>query len=257
MGRNDIKLDQINARLGVGQKHIEDNDEAPDETGDGIFIAGIVAIFALVLGVTILFAGGSDFSKRLGVASLFGSNSANYPSIAASCAQGWVPRAQNDTQILCFLTKKINRLCNSQEQSHLVAMYNRYLSDRGRYEVDKAAFEMRQVVVLQSTQGELQDAVRANFKDIQARIDGSVSTRVGVPDRLSGYFKKLREDAGMSDQERAAANVKRVSSREIVMAIRFVGEAGYMRKSDFAWFPDIFVEKAFTDLAKAANPCNS
>jgi len=273
LGKNDINLDQINARLGRSAKPRADepyNDpqerlrgsryddgDGPREPGKGIFVAAIAGIFALVFGGTLVATGSIDLSKGVDVASLWGGNAADYNSVAAACTKGWVPRAQNDTQLLCLMNTNVARLCNPEERAHLVAMYNRYSKDRGRFEDDRTARGLRAAVVMQGTQGELRDALQSNFKDLQARIDGTVSPSSGVPDRLSGYFAKVNDAAGQSEDERVAERVPRVSDRVIASAIRRLAAAGYVGKWDFGWLPDSIVRSAFDGLDNSANTCKA
>jgi hypothetical protein len=272
MARDDIRLDQINARLGgmnkprvvngyeeLPPKQVDfDEDQATNSSsGNGIFMFSIAGIFAAVFGGTFFFSGGLP-SGGLNFASLMGSNATNYNSSVSSCVKGWMPRAQNDTQLMCLLNNNIARLCNPQERDYMVAMYNRYTTDRGRYEDDQTARGLRAAVVLQGTQGELRDALKSQFKELESVIknDGVVPSR-GVEDHVGGYFKKLNDVAGLNEEERAAEKVPRVPEMTKVLALRRLAAAGYMTKFDFGWFPDEMLSQAFEGYEKAESPCKS
>jgi hypothetical protein len=263
MARNDIRLDQINARLGdmsrprqydeYGDEVFEiDDDSAKQGSGFG-FIFAMVAFFAGVTAATFFYASGVNPISSASISSLLGGSN-HYKSVASSCEQGWVPRAQNDLPMLCYLTTSVSRLCDPDERSHLARVYKRYKNDRSAYEADRNLSGLRAVVALQTSRGELQSALQSTFRNIQANIDGKSSGGIS-DDPVGAVFKKINNAASGGEAGRRANAVQRVSDSQIVLALRHVGAAGYMSKWDYGWFADGFVADAYDGLDTKVDPC--
>jgi hypothetical protein len=224
-----------------------------DNIGLG-FILALLASFLIVGFVTFMFAGGVKFENvKRSVTDLFSHQPNTYQSIAATCEKDWVPRAQNDPQLVCLLTTNIERLCKPEERAHLAYLYDKYAADRDNYKFDVAKRAVRISADMQGLQAELTAATRKNFENIQANIEGRTTVVNG--DEMERVIKKMKQAVlGGPDGERAE-NVKRVPDEQISMAIRNLAEQGYITKWDFGWFPDALISAGFSDVTIIKDNC--
>jgi hypothetical protein len=236
-----------------GKRKVLEPQPRNDAVGFG-FIFLVLALAAALGTVVFFFASGAKFENvKRAFSDLLAATPNHYHSVAAECEKDWVPRAQNDPQLMCLLTTKLQRLCNSDERAHLAYFYNKYAADRAKYVAEVADRNVRIAANLQGLQNELKAAMQENFKNIQANIEGH-PTRVN-DDKMAAVIKKMKDAAlGGPDGERAE-NVKRVSDVEITQAIKNLAERGYMTKWDFAWWPDQLVAAGFSGVGTVQEQC--
>ncbi len=214
----------------------------------------LLAVFFAVAALSFVLLGGVKPANLMrAITDLVAPHKSNYISSAASCEQGWVPRAQNDTQLLCFLTTHVERLCNPLERSHLAYIYNAYQTDRAKYYSDVSQRSARSSAELQGLQTELQEAVRKNFDNVKTNIEGH-SVKMN-DDEMANIIKRMKSAAlGGPDGERAE-DVRRVPDAQIITALRTVAQQGLIGRLEFGWFPDATISAAFDGLEVSKSQC--
>ncbi len=146
MARNTINLDQINARLGDMSKpqsrnayayddenvsdaqfrEVDDQDEEQGGSSNATF-------FASILGIFLVFGGGSYFSSD--ILALFPKTfkqqaAPEYISnVDQVCSKGWRTNVPNVDQIHCAMTTNLGRLCNPQDKASLVTLLRHFDDD--------------------------------------------------------------------------------------------------------------------------------
>jgi hypothetical protein len=268
MGRNDIKLDQINARLGDmnkprqydnysdDQPQFDNGDDGGDDDGGGAtfnagFIASILALFLAVSGGTYIFTSGTNPLKSINIASISMPWSSGYVSVVdKSCGAGWREGYPNDTQLKCYLTQNIKRLCKPEEQKRLVAVLSRYRDDKSRYD---AGFAVSMVGMIGKAQTEGMAMGMAAAKMERDMRDPNVSQEKQMEqmDNVIGMGQDIMEGPNSLMRNRGEV----VPQQQLVNAIREIMNAGLMSKSDFGWFPDDLVYIAGKNVRVKGKVC--
>jgi hypothetical protein len=267
MGRNDINLDKINARLGDMNKPRQNDSYSDDQPnfdeGDGGggdddgstfnagFIASILALFLTVSGGTYFFTTGTNPLKSINVASISMPWSSGYVSVVdKSCGAGWRDGYPNDTQLKCYLTQNIRRLCKPEEQKRLVAVLSRYRDDKSRYD---AGFAVSMVGMIGKAQTEGMAMGMAAAKMERDMRDPNVSdeNKFAQMDNVVGMGQDIMEGPNSLIQNRGET----VPEQQLVNAIREIMNSGIMSKSDFGWFPDDLVYVASKNVAIKGKVC--
>ena len=154
----------------------------------------------------------------------------------AYCAHLWVARAQNDRALDCYLTQKIERLCNPIELVHLAWTLREYENDRTAFAADLAA-------ALLSVQVGYYSAQKADPK-----LDGLQA----MAKSQSGVAEKIKSSGGAK-----AWKMDVVPKRKLIADIRALAERGYIKESDFGWWPAKILVSGFKDVVPAKSPCPS
>jgi hypothetical protein len=224
-----------------------------DSVSFGLRVA--VVVFLLVAGLgAFMFASGIKIENVMrSFTDVFGQAPNTYQSAASECEKDWVPRAQNDPQLMCLLTTHIERLCKAEEREHLVYVYNKYSAARVSYYADVAQRALHISADMQGLQEELAAATRKNFDSIKANIEGRATVVAG--DDMARVIAKMKQVAlGGPDGERAE-NVRRVPDEQIALAIRTLAEQGYIGKWDFGLLPDKLVAAGFSGVIMKQDKC--
>ena len=154
----------------------------------------------------------------------------------AYCAHLWVARAQNDVALECYLTQKTERLCDPAEREHLAWTFRDYERDRSAFATDLAG--------------------------------ALVSVQLGLYAEQAADPKLDGMQAMSKSQEKVAAHIKStgankawqmdvIPKRKLIADIRELATQGYIKESDFGWWPDSLVTKAFSDVTPSKAPCAS
>jgi hypothetical protein len=271
MARNDIRLDQINARLGDLNKprerdyydedgnleQFDGGDGGDDDGGSTVnagFIATMVGLFLAVSGGTYMYSSGiNPLSAGVNVSSLTAmvGLSSNYVSGSdARCNSGWREGYPNDTQLLCYLTQDIRRLCKPEERKHFVAVLSRYRSDKTAYDA-KFAVSMFGMIGKAQTEGIMMGVAAAKMEHDMQNPNISDEKKMQQMDNVIGMGQDIMEGPNKLISERGAA----VSQRKLVEGLRTLMSSGIMSKSDFGWFADDLVYPATKDLVVKGSVC--
>jgi hypothetical protein len=271
MARNDIRLDQIQARLGDMSKprhydgyddlpHHDDEYETPRTFNAG-FIASILGLFLAVSGGTFYFSSAGNPLKGLSVSSVFGSVPASFKSRAdVACGGHWAKGGRNDQSILCYLTTDVERLCDANERTYLANKVSQYRTDRN-------IFDAKAVAKGFNSMGSLNGALKQTFSELQSNIDSfdnsndrPMNANERAQRRNSRHSNHGVEPGsalvaafgGFNDLTAGAA-----PDGSIAQSIRKLAVQGYMTKWDFGLLPDGLVVRAFTELPEGVrNMCN-
>ncbi len=263
MGRNDIRLDQINARLGDLNKprqfdsYNEDQAEISDGDGGGdgnapsnaFFMISIVTLFLAVSGGTYLFSTGTNPFKNVASSTLPWAS--KFVSVVdASCGAGWREGYPNDKQLKCYLTQNVKRLCNPEEKKRLVAVLSRYRDDKSSY-VASVGVSMLSVIGKAQTEGLAMGMAAAKMERDLGDPSISVDQKFSQLHNVVGMGKDIIE----APQRLIDNRGDYVPPQELVNSIRDIMRAGIMSTSDFGWFPDDLVYVAAKNAVVKGKAC--
>ncbi|MFO1035071.1 MAG: hypothetical protein U1E15_13755 [Hyphomicrobiales bacterium] len=269
MSRSEIKLDQINRRLGShgtagGGMSFNQPFSAASADGESEsailssgFIATICAIFLLVSSGSYFYAGGQitlpGSETQIG-------DSEFVPLADASCLALWKSEANNAAAMNCYLSTQPGRLCDVRERKYLARLFVRYREDNSAFLAQTAA----------------------NVKDLRERmVKNGIKSKAGVFDMLNspskssslkGMGRNMRHvkdslnlggstagrqayDDAVARQKKQLASIK-AEEAKLSTKITILASAGYVSKGDFGWFPDPIVKKGFSKVEDVpADPC--
>jgi hypothetical protein len=191
----------------------------------------------------------------------------NQTSIAdASCKSKWVKNAQNDPALLCYLETQPERLCNPSEKQHLAELFDRYAKQTEIFKKDLLDLQELPKQAAATNTAEVALVMNANVEmmnsgSFQTLSNGTKSVDPMESPELRAAIKKI-EDSYNAEAKRlktpallAAMAVPQLPRSKMVAAITKLGEAGYLQKSDFGWFPDAMVADAFADITNQNMGC--
>jgi hypothetical protein len=152
------------------------------------------------------------------------------------CQRLWVPRAQNDPALICYLQTRPERLCDPAERESLVWTFNQYVSDRATYLSD------------------LKGALVAI--SVQTGLNNSQSNRQGndplaALNKATATVAKDMKSKGIG----AAMNVVTIPRSKMAKYFRALAEKGYIQQDDFGWWPDSLITRGFEGISNVKSPC--
>ncbi len=191
-------------------------------------LSGIATLFAF--GIAFFW---SDFVE------LYHKNTTPPVSIVdAQCGKLWVPRAQNDPALTCYLQTRIERLCDPAERDTLVWVFNRYVSEREIYLAD-----LRGALIAISAQYGIKSALARAKRDVPLGNLSEATRRVATDMKSKGVG--------------ASMNVDIIPRSKMAGFIRVLGAKGYLQREDFGWWPDSLVTRGFDGVGDVKSPCLS
>jgi hypothetical protein len=169
--------------------------------------------------------------------------------IDTQCGKDWGESLPNDTQLRCYLTTDVKRLCGPRERQHLVSVI-------GRHEKDNAAFERAIMMATISTIPQMQS------RSVEL---GLASARVQESQKnndMNGFDKNLGETLNITDdilkkpmELLQKARKTDLPSRELEAAITSLMSKGLLSTSDFGWFTPGLVKRAAEKVKQVKPVC--
>jgi hypothetical protein len=270
MGRNDINLDQINARLGDMNKprqydsydedgNIQDMDDGDDDGGSTFnagFIASVLALFVAVSGGTYMFSAGINPLKYANFSGQWaGSRSATLSASSADgqCLKGWKTGFMNGNQMHCYLTTRVNRLCNPQEKETLVARILVFDDDYSTFQ-GNLLLETAKMSIGTPISDRMQLGIEAAKAD-NANSDAESSKHMqNAADIASGMMEGVNGVLeGQEYQNHGIGDLR--GSGGLMNELRDLGKNGYLSLSDFPSYPPKWVRQALTDVKVIGLAC--
>lgn len=260
MARNDIRLDQINARLGDVNKprerdyYDEDGNLEQFDGGDGRdddggstvnagFIATMVGLFLAVSGGTYMYSSGINplngtnisWGWQAGKGSVLAASSAD-----GECGAGWASGYMNIDQMHCYMKTRISRLCNAKERDAFVA----------RVLVFQQDFTTFQNKLLLAT---AQMAISTPLTDtMQLGIESAKMDNAKTPEAADKHMQNAMDLAsGMMAGTNAVLKGQKYQHFGFGLLesdLRSLGENGYVSFDDFPSFPPKWVRSALADV---------
>jgi hypothetical protein len=255
-----IDSDLINRRLRGGQNSVHQGRARAPETAEAEesevskgFIAAVAVLFLAVSG-GIYYAAGSGLTLDM---LMNGETSKAFASSADPACKGlWVPSARNGPAIYCYMTREVSRLCDKRERRHFARVMTSYRQERLAYD-SKLVFGGLQAVAVMKTYN-----VSENMTSMTSAVHNLSKEDATLPSAseltaIDSHFDMLKKmtDASADADLEAAMRIDQVPDERLVETIRGLGEAGYITKSDFGWFPDELVTAAFEGLKPAEPAC--
>jgi hypothetical protein len=275
MGRNDIKLDQIRARLGdLDKPRVYDpysNDSAPqnqfqdeyEEAGGGStfnagFIASIVALFLVVSGGTFYFTSGGS-GGGFDVASLLNWRMASEPAfvskVDAVCKPMWASPGFNHDALACYMVESPARFCDVRERDYFINLITRFRVDLKA----EQSIELAEVVA----------GLPDTFKQLDKAIADSDAGRPVQtikskhPRKPFKYLTNMKFEQFIGEMQKVGQNPSLMghigANAELPQMLRKLILQGYFQLFDFGMFRDAIVEDALKDplpdMTKVKPPC--
>jgi hypothetical protein len=189
-------------------------------------LGGIFAVFAFCIAYF-----WSDF-----VALYYNHSERPVSIVDGECGPLWVPRAQNDPALTCYLQKRPERFCDPAERESLVWTFNQYVTDRTAYLSD-----LKSALVAISIQAGLNNtAANRNSDDPLEGLNKATAT-----------VAKDMKARGIG----AAMNIVTIPRSKMANYIRTLAEKGYLKAEDFGWWPDSLITRGFDGIADVKSPC--
>jgi hypothetical protein len=268
MSRNEIRLDQIEQRLGqinkprqaqydeygyaIPQMHDADdfNHEGDGPTLNAGFIATIVALSLAAGAGTFFFIGGdaSMPSFKMG----WGGSEEKGVALSGSvmdpvCGKDWQPNLPNTDQLYCYLTRQVYRLCDATEHEALIATIRLYDKE---YKVWHRKYMMAtfKTIGKMQTQG-LQLGMEA--AKLENMSGGSEKDQMDQLVKVTEMADNIMKPANQVLEQRVA----KVPEYELENAVHSLAKRGYISGKDFGASKPDFVAKALKRAGKVKTAC--
>ncbi len=263
----DIKLDQIRARLGdldkprvydpYGNEGDNQQDFDNDDGGEGEgstlnagFITTILGLFIAVSGGTYMFSEGINPFQFSNLSwGWKGSKTAVLmPSSAdGECGKDWMTGYMNGDPMHCYLTKRINRLCNAEEKESLVARIQLFQDD---YDTFDRNLNMSVV----------QMAVGTPLSDqMQIGLEAAKMDHAKTPEDAQRHENNVMEGVSKmlagSNKVMEGQKYQNFGYSELESDLRSLGQKGYVSLSDFPSRNPKWVTSALQDVKVTAPAC--
>jgi hypothetical protein len=266
MSRNEIKLDQIQQRLGSGNKprntYYDDDGYSvsqpraayePEDEGATLsagFIATIAAVSISVGMGTYFFIGGGGSMPSFDLSFGFGGGG-GISAVAGSvldpvCGKDWKAEHPNTDQMHCYLTKQVYRLCGKDEHDALLATIRQYDKD---YKVWHRKFMMASFKSIgkMQTQG-LQLGLEAAKLE---RMEGDDAAKMEQLGKVTGIADNIMQPTN----DMLAKSRNTVPMYELENAAYSLAKKGYISAADFGSSQPDFIEKALKRAGKVKTAC--
>ncbi len=266
MSRNEIRLDQIQQRLGSHNKQRPSYDDydtistSRDNSFDNLedepttlnagFIATIVGAFMAVGAGTYFFAGSDIQIPDLGLKLSWGDGelvAATSGSVLDPvCGKGWRTNLPNNDQMHCFMTKQVYRLCDADEHKALIATIRQYDKD---YKVWHRKFTIAtfKTIGKMQTQGlqlGMEAAKMEHMKGSEKQKLDQLGKVVGMADNIMKPTNDLLGEIN-----------SKVKSFELAQAAEVLAKKGYISPDDFGRSKPDFIESAFKSAGNVKTAC--
>jgi hypothetical protein len=270
MSRNEIRIDQINRRLGshgggsgYGAIHQPFSAAAVEGEADSAilssgFIATICAIFLLVSSGSYFYAGGQITMP--GSETDIGDG--EFVSVAdQSCLGVWKTDGNNAAAMNCYLSTQPGRFCDVRERKYLTRLFVRYRQDNAVM----TAKMSENIKILREKMVKEGSGKAGVFDILKGSGSGSATSLKSMGKGMKNIKKSLNLDgstmgrqafdAATERQRKTLADIKKAET-SMSSKIMILAEAGYLHRGDFGWMPDAIVKKGFSEAEDTgATPC--
>jgi hypothetical protein len=143
------------------------------------------------------------------------------------CKAKWVSGARNDPALSCYMTTKVERLCDPRERTHFRAVLKQYEADRSLYD----AALLKYLLLTQ--------------KNFQTSPEEDTLKRLDVASKTAA-------------QDVATDNMQKAFSMELLLESEFselvgnLSRRGFMTKADLGWWPPDYFSGAITKVDESA-----
>lgn len=269
MSRNEIRLDQIQQRLGNShrpQTHYDDqgwdkppvHDDHHAQHDDGAtlsagFIATIAAVSISAGMGTYFFIGGAPEIPNFGLNWGSGGGSGGGTEIALSgsvldpvCGKGWKAEVMNVDQMYCYMTRQVYRLCDTKEHKALLATINQFDKDFKVWNRKLMVASFKSIGKMQ-TQG-MQLGLEAAKLD---NMKGSDEDQAKQFDKVTGIAGDIMAPANKILAEHASTT----PAYELDNAAYALIKKGYISAEDFGYSKPDFISNALKKAGKVKTAC--
>jgi hypothetical protein len=269
MGRNDIRLNQINARLGdLNKPRQRDPYAAYDSSDDegetrktaayepspsmGVgFISTMVGLFAMV------FAGVFAYGSDLNINGLLNWRMPSAPEFVSKvdsiCKPMWASPGFNYDALACYILESPNRFCDDQEKQNLVSMIFKFRMDAKT----EQTIELHEIVVdMPNTLKQIDQAIKDSDEGKPIK---------GIPSKhqikKAKYLKNLSFSDFIGEMQKIGQNPSLMGhvgfNDQLAQLVRGLMLKGYFQPGDFGMFQDDIVKDALIEpLPEIKSPCN-
>lgn len=267
MSRHEIRLDQIQQRLGSSNKqrssqyddygypilqahsHDENSSRGEGSTLNAGFIATIIAASLTVGMGTFFFIGGE--TPDLGLNLFWGSGGGNGQQVSGSvldpvCGKDWQADVPNTDQMYCYMTRQVYRLCGEEEHRAFIATVDRYNKDYKVWHRKFMGATFKTIGKLQ-TQG-MQLGLEAAKLDHMQGSDKEQAEQLG---KVTGMVGNIMAPT----DKLLAQRINKVPEYELVNAAYALAKAGYISADDFGRSKPDFIADALKKAGKVKTAC--
>lgn len=264
MGRNDIRLDQINARLGDMNKrppqdaydedgNVQEHDDGDDEGGSSLnaaFVATLVGLFLAVSGGTYMYSSGINPLKGANLSwnwqgsepVVLGASSAD-----GECIKDWMTGYMNINQMHCYMKTRIARLCNTKERDTFVARILIFQDDYDTFQ-NKLLMATAKMSLGTPMSDRMQLGIEAAKMDNAKTSEEAANHEQNAMDIAAGMLAGT--NAVLKGQKYQDYGYGILESD-----LRSLGEKGYVALSDFPSYPARWVTDALGNIKISKNAC--
>lgn len=269
MSRNEIRLDQIEQRLGQLNKprstqydeygyaipqtnDLDDFDHESDgPTLNAGFIATIVAL-SLATGAGTYFFVGGDASMPSFKMGWGGGGEEKGVALSGSvmdpvCGKDWKPDLPNTDQLYCYLTRQVYRLCDATEHQALLATIRLYDKDYKVWHRKHMVATFKSIGKMQ-TQGMQLGMEAAKLDNMRGGSEQDQMDQMLKVTQMADNIMKPSNDV-------LAENRSKVPLYELENAVHSLAKRGYISGKDFGASKPDFVAKALKRAGKVKTAC--
>lgn len=266
MSRNEIRLDQIQQRLGKSNKprqtdyddygyaipqtqNEQGGSEGSGSTLNAGFIATIVAASLTVGTGTFFFIGGETPDFNISMPWSFGSGPTEQAfgsKLDPVCGKGWEANVPNTDQMYCYLTRQTYRLCDEGEYGAFIATVKRYDKDYKVWHRKFMAATFKSIGKMQTQGMQLgMEAAKLHQMGSKGQADMDQFNKVTS---IASDITKPTDD--LIRQRRG-----KVPEYELENAAYTLAKGGYITAKDFGRTKPDFLTKAFKRAGKVKTAC--